>query len=47
LIGLEILAIRFSGQNLLAGLFVIPVTLIARFVAVWFPSMLLKGSYSI
>ena len=46
LIGLEVLAIRFSGQNLLAGLMVIPITLIARFVAVWLPSVLLRGRYS-
>jgi CPA1 family monovalent cation:H+ antiporter len=46
LIGLEVLVISFAPQHCILGLLAIPITLAARFVAVWLPSLLLKGRYS-
>ncbi|MCH9648628.1 MAG: sodium:proton antiporter [Deltaproteobacteria bacterium] len=42
LLGLEVLAFTFSGSFLLAGLVMIPAVLLARFIAVLFPVMLLR-----
>jgi len=42
LLGLEVLVVRFSGLELAAGLLMIPVVLLARFVAVGVPISLLR-----
>lgn len=43
LIGLEVLALRFGGVDLVAGLLLIPVVLAARFVSVALPVTLLRA----
>lgn len=42
LIGLEVLVLTFTGQYLLAGLLLIPLVLLARFIAVGIPLFLLR-----
>jgi CPA1 family monovalent cation:H+ antiporter len=42
LIGLEILVLTFTGKYLLAGLMAIPVVLLARFIAVGGPFVVLR-----
>ncbi|MBR9921917.1 MAG: sodium:proton antiporter [Bacteroidetes bacterium] len=42
LIGLEIIILTFSGQYILAGVLMIPITLLARFVAIGIPIRLLQ-----
>ncbi len=42
LIGLEILALTFTAQYLLAGIFLIPMVLVARFISVSVPVILLR-----
>ena len=41
LIGIEVLVVRFSPGSLLAGLIIIAIVLIARFVSVWLPVSLI------
>jgi CPA1 family monovalent cation:H+ antiporter len=42
LIGLEVLVLTFTQQYLLAGLFAVPMVLLARFISVGFPIGLLR-----
>jgi Na+:H+ antiporter len=42
LIGLEILVLKFTGSNLAAGLAIIPIALLARFISVGIPVTLLR-----
>ena len=42
LIGLEIFLLEFSGMVLLAGVILIPVTLIVRYCSIWVPVTILK-----
>lgn len=44
LIGLEVLLLSFAGSYLLAGLLLIPLTLLARFMAVGLPILLMRRS---
>ncbi|HBE68570.1 MAG TPA: sodium:proton antiporter [Planctomycetaceae bacterium] len=44
LIGLEILIISFNLKVLTAGLIIIPLVLLARWISVWFPVQLLRRS---